>query len=435
MDDTIFALSSGAPPAAIGVIRISGPDARNAAAALTGPLPEARTAAFRRIRDPETGEPLDECVLVWFPAGKSETGEDIVELQAHGSRAAIRAIETALAKQPGLRLAEPGEFTRRAFLNGKTDLARIEGLADLIHAETAPQRRAAMAMMGGALSRRIAEWSQRLTVLSARVEAVLNFSDEGDVDEDALHAGVADEMAAIAAELSADLARPSAERLKDGIRVVIAGPPNAGKSTLLNALVGRDAAIVSPIAGTTRDVIEVPVAIGGVPFLLADTAGLREAGSDMIEAIGIARAAEMLEAADVILWLGAPGDAPDVSGERMVVRTKADLAAPPPGAEPTAMIGLSVSALTGQGMNMLVEALLQAAGRLLPRPGDYALSARQRTAMARAHEALADGALLGDDVLVAEALRVALAALDEITGRAATEAMLDELFSGFCIGK
>ncbi len=433
--DTIFALSSGALPAAIGVIRISGPRAVEAAATLIGPLPEARQARFRRIVDPETGELIDECVAMWFPHGRSETGEDLVELHCHGSRAAVRAVEDALARRDGLRLAAPGEFTRRAFLNGKTDLARIEGLADLIHAETAPQRRAAMAMMGGALSRRIGEWSQRLMAISAKIEAVLNFSDEGDVDEDGLRAGVTDEMAALAADLAADLARPSAERLKDGIRVVIAGPPNAGKSTLLNALAGRDAAIVSPIAGTTRDVIEVPVALGGVPFLLADTAGLRDAQGDPIEAIGIARANAMLEASDIILWLGAADEAPDVPAMLLPIRAKTDLAVALPGLGPRAPAQLAVSATTGQGMDALVTALLQAAGQLLPRPGDYALSARQRAVMARAHQALAEGAALTDDILIGESLRTALAALDEITGRATTEAVLDELFSGFCIGK
>jgi len=435
VDDTIFALSSGAPPAAIGVIRISGPRARDAAAALTGPLPEARHAAFRRIKDPDTGELLDECVLVWFPAGKSETGEDTVELQGHGSRAALRGIEDALARQPGLRKAEPGEFTRRAFLNGKTDLAKIEGLADLIHAEIAPQRRAAMAMMGGALSRRIGEWSQRLMETSARIEAVLNFSDEGDVDEAGVQTAVKAEIAAVADELAIDLARPTAERLKNGIHVVIAGPPNAGKSTLLNALAGRDAAIVSPIAGTTRDVIEVPVALDGVPFLLADTAGLRETGNDEIEAIGMARASARLEAADIIIWLGDLDAVPDVGGARLVVRAKADLAGAVPDGGPCALASLSVSAVTGQGMDALVAALLQAAKGLLPAPGAYALSARQRDAMTRAWSALSEGAALSDDILIGESLRASLAALDEITGRAATEAVLDELFSGFCIGK
>ncbi len=433
--DTIFALSSGALPAAIGVIRISGPRAVEAAAALVGPLPEARQARFRRIVDPETGELIDECVAMWFPHGRSETGEDLVELHCHGSRAAIRAVEEALGRQDGLRLAEPGELTRRAFLNGKTDLARIEGLADLIHAETAPQRRAAMAMMGGALSRRIDEWSQRLRTIAAKIEAVLNFSDEGDVDEEGLRGDVTRAMALIADELAADLARPSAERLKDGIRVVIAGPPNAGKSTLLNALAGREAAIVSPIAGTTRDVIEVPVALGGVPFLLADTAGLRDAQSDPIEALGIARANAMLDAADIVLWLGAPDEAPAVSGTLLAVHAKADLTGPSVGASAGGLAILPVSATTGQGMDDLVGALRQAAERLLPRPGDYALSARQRAVMGRARQALVEGAALTDEILIGETLRTALAALDEITGRATTEAMLDELFSGFCIGK
>lgn len=427
--DTIYALSSGAPPAAIGVIRISGPRACVAAAALAGPLPEPRTAAFRRLKDPATGELLDECVLVWFPAGKSETGEDTVELQGHGSRAAIRATEEVLGRQPGLRLAEAGEFTRRAFLNGKTDLARIEGLADLIHAETAPQRRAAMAMMGGALSRKIHEFSQRLIDTSARIEAILNFSDEGDVDERAIRSDVSDRMASIAADLATELERPSAERLKDGIRTVIAGPPNAGKSTLLNALAGRDAAIVSPIAGTTRDVIEVPVALDGIPFLLADTAGLREPGADSIEAIGMARAQQMLDAADIVLWLGEADEAPAVTCDLIMVQAKADLNSALPSST------LSVSAMTGEGMAALVDALRAAAERLIPRPGDYALSARQRAAIARAHDALVEGQGLQDDVLIGESLRAARAALDEVTGRATTEAMLDELFSGFCIGK
>jgi tRNA modification GTPase len=434
--DTIFALSSGAPPAAIGVIRISGPGACEAATALTtAPLPEARQARFRRLIDPETKELLDECVLIWFPASASETGEDTVELQGHGSRGAIRSIEAALARLPGVRLAEPGEFTRRAFLNGKTDLARIEGLADLIHAETASQRRAAMAMMGGALSRRIGEWSQRLMSISARVEAVLNFSDEGDVDETAVRAGVTGEMAAIAKELAADLAKPGAERLKDGVRVVIAGPPNAGKSTLLNALGGRDAAIVSPIAGTTRDVIEVPVALGGIPFLLADTAGLRAPGSDEIEAIGMERAHAMLAAADIVLWLGHGEELPYVPGALMMVHAKADLGSAPIHSGPLATAVLAVSAVTGEGMDALIAALQRKAESLLPHPGDYALSVRQRAVMARAHASLVEGAEQTDDILVGETLRTALAALDEITGRATTEAVLDELFSGFCIGK
>ena len=428
--DTIFALSSGALPAAIGVIRISGSRAVAAASALVGSLPEVRQARLRRLVDPGNGELLDEGLVVWFPAGRSETGEDLVELHCHGSRAAIRAVEDALGRQAGVRLAQPGEFTRRAFVNGKTDLARIEGLADLIHAETAPQRRDAMAMMGGALSRRIAIWAEQLVRLAARIEAVLDFSDEGDVDEAGLRGDVARAMDALAQELAGELARPGAERLNHGIRLVIAGPPNAGKSTLLNALVGRDAAIVSPIAGTTRDVIEVPVALNGVPFLLADTAGLREAGDDPIEAMGMARAAAMLDAADIVLWLGPFAEQPAVHGVILPVRTKADLMLSANDAP-----SLAISAVTGEGMDRLVESILAIAAELLPAAGDYALSVRQRSIVARAQAALEDGAALDDEVLMAESLRTALAALDELTGRSTTEAVLDELFSGFCIGK
>jgi tRNA modification GTPase len=432
--DTIFALSSGALPAAIGVIRISGPRAMDAAAALVGPLPGVRQARLRRIVDPTTGELLDEGLVLRFPAGGSETGEDLVELHCHGSRAAVRGVEGALARMPGLRLAGPGEFTRRAFLNGKTDLARIEGLADLIAAETAPQRRAAMAMMGGALSRRIAAWAQRAIALAARIEALLDFSDEGDVAEAGVREAVCAEMAALAGEFAADLARPGAERLRDGIRLVIAGPPNAGKSTLLNALAGREAAIVSPLAGTTRDVIEVPVALGGVPFLLADTAGLHASGHDPIEAIGMDRARERLAAADIILWLGPASQRPDCPGATVIaVQAKADRGEP--GFDPSGEADLAVSAMTGQGMDQLIRAIGEAAEALLPRVGDYALSQRQREIMARAEAALAEGASLDDEILIGECLRTALAALDEITGRATTEAVLDALFAGFCVGK
>jgi tRNA modification GTPase len=432
--DTIFALSSGALPAAIAVIRISGPRATQAAARLAGPLPDVRQVRLRAFTDPDSGERIDEGLVLRFPAGGSETGEDLVELHCHGSRAAVLGIEAVLARQPGLRRAGPGEFTRRAFLNGKTDLARIEGLADLIAAETAPQRRAAMAMMGGALSRRIADWAARLIGLSARIEAILDFSDEGDVAEAGMRAEVKAGMAALAAALEADLARPPAERLKAGIRVVIAGPPNAGKSTLLNALAGREAAIVSPVAGTTRDVIEVPLAFAGTPYLLADTAGLHGAGeADAIEAIGMARARERLAAADIILWLGAPVDRPDVPGARVLtVTAKADLPLVGPRSDEA---DVTVSAVTGAGMDALIDALGAQAETLLPRAGDYALSARQRAIMVRALAMLREGAALDDEILIGEMLRGALAALDELTGQATTEAVLDELFGGFCIGK
>lgn len=433
--ETIFALSSGQPPCAISILRISGPQACHAAQALTGrPLSEPRRAALRAFRDPQSDELIDEGLLLWFPAGESVTGEPLVELHCHGSRAVVRDLQRVLAQLPGLRPAEPGDFTRRAFANGRMDLSGVEGLGDLLAAETVQQRRAAMAMMGGALSRKIAAWTQQLRTLAARIEAALDFSDEGDVAEAALSSDVAISMRALAADLADELAKPGVERLREGIRVVIAGPPNAGKSTLLNALAGREAAIVSPIAGTTRDVIEAPVAIGGIPFLFADTAGLHAAGEDPIERIGIERANARLAAADIVLWLGVEEGRPEVTGALLPIRAKADLAEPAPGG-PCATTVLAVSAMTGEGLDRLIEALQQMAAGLLPAPGDYALSARQRSVLARAQQALAEGAALTDEILIAECLRVSLTAMDELTGQATTEAVLDELFSGFCIGK
>lgn len=426
--DTIFALSSGQPPAAIAIIRISGPQAWDAAQAITGRLlPEPRQAMLRAFRDPQTGEMIDEGLLLWFPADQSVTGETLVELHCHGSRAVVRDLATVLASLPGLRPADAGDFTRRAFANGRMDLAAVEGLGDLLTAETALQRRAALAMASGALSQRIAVWTAELRRLSARVEAALDFSDEGDVEQaGALALGAA--CAVLANAMAAELEKPGSERLKDGIRVAIGGPPNAGKSTLFNHLVGRDAAIVSPLAGTTRDVIEASIAIAGVPILLSDSAGLR-ASEDMIEQIGVQRAESLLADADIVLWLGSPDAQPATEGTILQIYAKADLQAN------GVADGLAVSALTGAGMDELTARICDVARTLLPRPGDYALSQRQRDVLARATRAAREAAGLADEILVAECLRLALSALDELTGRATTEAMLDELFSGFCIGK
>ncbi|MBT2188579.1 tRNA uridine-5-carboxymethylaminomethyl(34) synthesis GTPase MnmE [Sphingobium nicotianae] len=426
---TIFALSSGQPPAAIAVVRLSGPAAMTAARALTTrDLPAPRQAAFRRFIDPATGETLDEGLLIIFPGPRTETGEDMAELHGHGSRAVLRGIETALERLPGLRLAEPGEFTRRAFVNGKTDLASIEGLGDLLAAETALQRRAAMAMMGGALSRKIELWTTGLRRLAAEVEARIDFSDEGDVEATSALTGFGDACVAIADDMDADLSKPSADRLRDGVRVAIGGPPNAGKSTLFNRLIGREGAIVSPIAGTTRDVIEASLAIRGIPMVIADTAGLRGATEDAIERVGMALAETLIAGADILLWLGEGRAAPETDARIIQVAAKADR-------EKERRDGVSVSALTGQGMDELVEMLCDTAQSLLPMPGDYALSRRQRTALQRAAVSLRDAAGLEDDILIGECLRQALGALDELTGRATTDAVLDELFSGFCIGK
>ncbi|HYW16031.1 MAG TPA: tRNA uridine-5-carboxymethylaminomethyl(34) synthesis GTPase MnmE [Allosphingosinicella sp.] len=423
MNDTIFALSSGSPPAALAVIRISGPDADSALEALAGKLPEPRRATLASLR--QRDELLDRALVLRFPGPRSATGEDLAELHLHGGRAVVAGVLEALAELEGLRPAEPGEFTRRAFENGRIDLAEAEGLADLLAAETRSQRRAALAMAGGALSRKVEAWRQRLLCLSASLEAALDFSDEGEVGE-SWPAGWAEDLTALAAEMDALIEAPAAERLRDGIRVVIAGPPNAGKSSLLNILVQREAAITSAVPGTTRDLIEAPTAIGGVPFLFIDTAGIRES-PDEVEAIGVARGLESLGSADLILWLGDPADAPN-GGRTLLVQSKCDLEAPDRAAD------VRVSAVTGAGIRQLVAALIARAGTLLPAEQDFALNARQREAIGQAREQLRETG--GSDMLIAaEALRQARAELDRVTGRAGVEDMLDMLFGRFCIGK
>jgi tRNA modification GTPase len=422
--DTIFALSSGGPPAAVAVVRISGARAAAALEALGGQLPEPRRASVRRLD--WRGERLDEALVLYLPGPASATGEDVAELHLHGGRAVVAAVLAALGEMEGLRAAEPGEFTRRAFENGRIDLAEAEGLADLLQAETETQRRAAQALAGGGLSRLVEGWQARLLGLAAGLEAVLDFSDEGEVGE-AWPAGWHESVEALAAEMETALARPAAERLRDGLRVVIAGPPNAGKSSLLNWLAGRQAAITSAIAGTTRDLVEAPTAIAGTPFLLVDTAGLRESG-DAVEAIGIDRARASMDAADLILWLGAPEDAP--GRERTIlVQSKQDLGPVEREAD------VRVSAETGEGMDALVALLISRARDLLPGEGEVALNARHRSLLASAAGQLREVFALQDVLIAAECLRQARVALDRVTGRAGLEEMLDTLFGRFCIGK
>jgi tRNA modification GTPase len=423
LNDTIFALSSGSPPAAIAVVRISGPCAEAALEALAGKLPPPRVAMLASLS--WRGERLDNALVLRFPGPHSATGEDVAELHLHGGRAVVAAVLEALAGQEGLRAAEPGEFTRRAFENGRIDLAEAEGLADLLSAETQSQRRAALAMAGGSLSREVEAWRQRLLVLAAALEAALDFSDEGEVGE-AWPPGWAADLDALSLEIAAFLERPSAERLRDGVRTVVAGPPNSGKSSLLNVLVQREAAITSAVAGTTRDLIEVPTAIAGVPFLLIDTAGLRES-ADEIETLGVARALASVAEADLVLWLGDPADAPDPA-RTILVQSKCDLTLPERQAD------VRVSALTGAGIGELVGAMSSRALALLPAEGEVAANARQRQAMAQAliHLGEADST---DMIIAAEALRQARLELDRITGRAGVEDMLDMLFGRFCIGK
>ncbi|MBX7458747.1 tRNA uridine-5-carboxymethylaminomethyl(34) synthesis GTPase MnmE [Qipengyuania sp. 1NDH17] len=424
MTDTIFALSSGAPPAAIGVVRISGPKAGEVVETMCGGMPEPRHASLRTLRN-ENGDALDKALVLWFPGPRTATGEDLAEFHCHGGRAVIAAVERALGRIDGVRRAEPGEFTRRAFANGVIDLAEAEGLGDLLAAETELQRRAAQEAAGGGLSRKVEEWRERVLRLSALVEAQLDFGDEDDVGglPEMFHV----ELSQLLKEWREAIETPRVERLRDGIRVVFAGPPNSGKSSLFNAILDEGAAIVSAEAGTTRDVIERPVALGGVPFLLVDTAGLREEGAGDIERIGIERALGELGRADIVLWLGEEGRGPEGALE---VASRSDL-----NNEEKAEPDYVVSAVTGDGVESLVAGLLERARGLLPKPGTAALNARQGDALSEAMEALSGIETDADFLLTAERLRLARVALDRFLGRQSTEDMLDALFGRFCIGK
>ena len=376
------------------------------------------------LRD-EAGGLLDRGLVLWFPGPASATGEDLAELHLHGGRAVVAAVEAALARRPGLRRAEPGEFTRRAFANGRIDLAQAEGLADLLDAETELHRAAALAAAGGALSRRVEGWRARVVELSAALEAAFDFADENDVG--GLPPGFAAAVGALASELDEALRAPAAECLRDGFRVAVAGPPNAGKSTLFNALVESEAAIATPLAGTTRDVLERPVALGGVPFTLVDMAGLHSGGADPVERIGIARAHAEIARADLVLWLGPHGEAPAGAWD---IEAQADV----PGHAAKRAPRHRLSAVTGEGMGALRRELAAHARDALPKPGQPAFNRRQRERLGEAHAALIAAA--GEpELIVAEHLRLARVAFDRLTGRATTEDVLDALFARFCIGK
>jgi tRNA modification GTPase len=423
--DTIFALSSGRPPAAIGIIRISGSKAHEAGRRIAGSLPEPRTAAVRELRDPSSGALLDESLVLRFDGPNSSTGEDSVEFQCHGGRAVVDALLGSLARVEGLRAAEPGEFTRRAFENGRIDLTEAEGLADLIEAETESQRKAALALAEGGLKAQIGEWQERLLMLSALAERAIDYDEE----DSAADPAIARDCEALAAELRQWLLRPRIEPLKDGVRVVVAGPPNAGKSSLINVLAGEERAIVTDVPGTTRDHIEVPLSLRGVPILLTDTAGLRDS-SDQVEAIGVQRAGQLVEAADVVVWLGDPDDAP-AHPAVVTVHSKADLperAEAPPSS-------IAVSARTGAGLGALLSEIETRARSILPAEDAIALNRRQAACLAEAASVLDDAARSDDLVLVAEDLRAARAAFDRLTGRAGVEDVLDALFGRFCLGK
>ena len=428
MRDTIFAVSSGAPPAAIAVLRISGPQALAAASALAGPLPAPRVASLRRLRGPD-GEILDRAVVLGFPGPATATGEDCAELQLHGGRAVVRAVSAALGGMAGLRAAEPGEFTRRALENGRLDLTEAEGLADLLAADTESQRRAAIRSAEGMLRRSIESWTDRVLALAAGTEAAIDHDDEEDVaDQFATVATVHAGAALLADDIDRIVAQPSVERLRDGIRVVLAGPPNSGKSTLLNAMAGRDVAIVSPIAGTTRDRLEAPLVRNGIAWIVTDTAGLAPTTSDPIEAMGIERARESIELADIVLWLG---DAAAHNDNVVLVHARSD--APGRGDPPSGRI--AASGVVDGGTDALWAELDRRGALLLPSGDVPTLNRRQRDLCGAAARSLHRVADSRDLLVIAEELRSAMAAFDRLTGRADTEAVLDSLFASFCIGK
>jgi tRNA modification GTPase len=436
--DTIFAPASGFSRAAVAVIRISGGQTRFALETIAGGVPGPRRMSFRRLRDPVTGETLDEALVVFFPGPRSFTGEDQAELQIHGGLAVRAGVLRALGRLPGCRAGEPGEFTRRAFLNGRMDLAAVEGLADLIDAQTEAQARQALRQLGGRLGRQVECWREALIGALADLEAALDFADEGDVPA-TLEERAGQTVARLADEIEAALRNGRrGERLREGFIVVLAGPPNAGKSSLLNALAQRDAAIVSPIPGTTRDAIEVALDLGGLPVTLIDTAGLRDT-LDPVEHEGVLRTRARLEDADAILWLD-PMDQPSpppTGGARDIhLLTKADLV--PDERFPEHGDGLRISVQTGLGLPELLDLLRARAEDALGEGDALVTRERHRRALERCDESLRRAILaLGTEgtELAAEDVRLALRALGEITGRVDVEAVLDRLFATFCIGK
>jgi tRNA modification GTPase len=466
--DTIYALATGASRSAIAVIRLSGPLAGETLRAFTGGLPAPRVAALARFREPKTGETLDSGLALWFPAPHSATGEDYAEFHIHGGRAVIDALLTALGRREGAREAAPGEFARRGFLHGKLDLSQAEALADLIDAQTEFQRRQAIRVAGGELRRQIESWRCSLVNALALVEAELDFSDEGDVGA-APFIALEALLAPLVGQMREVLRRaPASERLRDGFTVLILGPPNAGKSTLMNALARREVAIVSTHPGTTRDMIEVHLDIDGMPVTFVDTAGLREA-ADEIEKIGINRVLERVKHADLLLWLSEGGEAapspdyPPGAGDVECIRiaSKADLAPMAPiidshhceelrfarnderptlhavGVVPPSSGVLPVSAKTGQGLDELFR---RVADRARDRLGDGSaallIRERHRRAVAFAAQSLEE-ALAPEKPLeiVADDLRGAGRSLARIVGAIDVEDVLDAIFSRFCIGK
>jgi tRNA modification GTPase len=444
-EHTIFALSSGRPPSAISMVRVSGPQAKVALTSLAGKLPVPRMATRALLRDANR-QPIDDAVVLWFPGPASATGEDVAEFHVHGGRAVLAALFAALARFENVRAAEPGEFTRRAFENGKLDLTEAEGLDDLIHADTDRQRRQALRHLKGLLGDRARDWRAEIIEASALIEAGIDFSDEGDVPAELL-APARLKIKALLGEIEEVLAAQGrSERLREGLVVAIAGPPNVGKSTLMNALARREVAIVSPHAGTTRDVIEVQLDLDGYPVTVIDTAGVRET-DDPVEQEGVRRARARAAEADLVLWMvdaQHESFSHEGSGPAWVVRNKIDLdAVGAEGGSPSvaARRGVSefrISAGRGDGVQDLITALV-AFARDYFGPGEGGLIGRERqrkllqetsASLQRSIEVMSDG-----EELAAEELRGAAHSLGRLVGRVDVEDILDLIFREFCIGK
>lgn len=442
-DQTIFALSSGRPPSAIAVVRMSGSQAGTALREVAGKIPQPRTATRALLRDTQA-QPIDDAVVLWFPAPASATGEDVAEFHVHGGRAVLAALFAAISAMADVRPAEPGEFTRRAFENGKLDLTEAEGLDDLIHADTDRQRRQALRQLRGLLGDKARDWRARIIEASALIEAGIDFADEGDVPVE-LTAPALAKVEVLLSEIRQVLAAQGrGERLREGLVVAIAGPPNVGKSTLMNQLARREVAIVSPHAGTTRDVIEVQLDLQGYPVTVIDTAGIREA-EDPVEQEGVRRARARAAEADLVLWLADSEAVPSLSlSESAVpvwlVRNKIDLG----GADcrtvtaPTADRSFKVSAVRGDGLPELISALVafaeaffggQEAG-LITRERQRILLQEAAASLQRSVVVVGEG-----EELAAEELRRASYCLGKLLGRVDVEDILDVIFREFCIGK
>lgn len=432
-DDTIYALSSGTGAAGIAVIRISGPEAARAGAAIAGPVPAPRAAVLRTFRDPSGGQPIDSGLFLFFAGPASFTGEDLVELHAHGSLAVIRRMLGVLAAMPGLRQADAGEFTARAFRNGKMDLIEVEALGNLLAAETESQARMALTHQSR-LRDAAADWRRTLIDLIALTEAYIDFSDEDDV-QSAGEAPVLSEVAALAGAIGRAAATlETGERIRRGYRVAILGPPNAGKSSLLNALAQRDVAITSPIPGTTRDAVEVHLDLGGFAVILIDTAGIRET-ADTLEQAGIARAHAAAASADLVIWLS-PVDSPVKSPypDSLEIGSKADKLDSIPLWNSDSRF---VSVMDGRGLGSLIDEMRSRVSAALTPGGDALIvaNARQANELARAAASLGRAEAAADLEIRAEELRAAAHTLDRLVGRIGYEDILDAIFSRFCIGK